>query len=109
MLHFTPDIPCPEGLQLEGVAMKDLLSELQEVTDWFKFGVEVGIQESKLKEIKRDYLDTEDRKRAMLFIWVKKEVATWAKVIHALAIIGMHRLALAIASKYGTCYTHKIL
>ena len=89
MLHFTPDIPCPEGLQLEGVAMKDLLSELQELTDWFKFGVEVGVQESKLKEIRQDYEDTEECKSEMLLIWMNKEVVTWTKVIRALVEIGM--------------------
>ena len=83
--------------------MKDLLSELQEVTDWFKFGVCVGVQECKLNEIRQDYEDTEECKREMLIIWKKKEVATWSKVIRALAEIGMDRLALAIASKYGMC------
>ena len=103
------DIPCPEGLQIEGVAMKDLLSELQEVTDWFYFGVCLGVHEWKLKAIRRDYEDTEECKREMLFIWMNKEVATWVKVIRALAEIEMERLALAIASKYGTLYAHKML
>ena len=109
MLHFTPDIPCPEGLQLEGVAMKDLLIELQELTDWFKFGVEVGVQESKLKEIRQDYEDTEECKSEMLLIWMNKEVVTWTKVIRALVEIGMERLALAIASKYGTFHIYEVL
>ena len=100
--EYLSDIPCPEGLQIEGVAMKDLLSELQEVTDWFYFGVCLGVHEWKLKAIMRDYEDTEECKREMLFIWMNKEVATWSKVIRALAEIEMERLALAIATKYGT-------
>ena len=102
MFEYFSDIPCPEGLQIEGVAMKDLLSELQEVTDWFYFGVCLGVREWKLKAIMRDYEDTEECKREMLFIWMNKEVATWSKVIRALAEIEMERLALAIATKYGT-------
>ena len=89
--------------------MKDLLSELQEVTDWFNFGVCVGVHEHNLEAISHDYEDTEECKREMLIIWMKKEVATWSKVIRALAEIGMHRLALAIASKYGMCHTHEVL
>lgn len=89
--------------------MNDLLSELQQVTDWFKFGVEVGVQESKLKEIRQDYEDTEDCRREMLLIWMNKEVVTWNKVIRALAEIEMHRLGLTIASKYGMYHIHEVL
>ena len=89
--------------------MKDLLSELQEVTDWFKFGVCVGVQEWNLEAIKQDYEDTEECRREMLIIWRKKEVPTWSKVIRALAEIGMHRHALAIATKYGTYHKQEVL
>ena len=89
--------------------MKDLLSELQEVTDWFKFGVCVGVPKCRLNEIKQDCEDTEECKREMLISWMKKEVATWSKVIRALAEIGMLRLTLAIASKYGMYHTHEVL
>ena len=89
--------------------MKDLLSELQEVTNWFDFGVCVGVQKWKLNEIKQDYEDTEERRREMLIIWMKKEVPTWSKVIRALDEIGMHRCALAIATKYGTYRTCEVL
>ena len=89
--------------------MKDLLSELQEVTDWFKFGVCVGVQEWNLEAIKQDYEDTKECRREMLIIWMKKEVVTWSKVVRALAEIGMHRRALEIASKYGMCHTHEVL
>ena len=91
---------------MEGVAMKDLLTELHEVTDWFHLGVCLGVSESKLKEIRNDYEDIEDRKREMLISWTKKEIATWPKIITALAEIGMHKLAIAIASKYGKHCIH---
>lgn len=91
---------------MEGVAMKDLLTELHEVTDWFHLGVCLGVSESKLKEIRNDYEDIEDRKREMLISWTKKEIATWPKIINALAEIGMHKLAIAVASKYGRHCIH---
>ena len=92
---------------MEGVAMKDLLIELQEVTDWLYLGVCLGVPESKLKEIRCDYEDVEDRKREMLSSWMEKEIPTWSKVIKALAEIGMHKLAIAIASKYGRFCMHR--
>ena len=86
--------------------MKDLLSELQEVTDWFYLGVCLGVLESRLKEIRSDYEDIEDRRREMLSSWMEKEIATWSKIVNALAQIGMHKLAIAIASKYGMYCMH---
>ena len=92
-----------------GVAMRDLLSELQELTNWFYFGVCVGVHQSRLKEIRQDYEDTEECKREMLAVWRNNEIATWFKVIRALAEVGMPRLALEIASKYGMPSEHKII
>ena len=89
--------------------MRDLLSELQELTNWFYFGVCVGVHQSRLKEIRQDYEDTEECKREMLAVWRNNEIATWFKVIRALAEVGMPRLALEIASKYGMPCEHKII
>ena len=42
----------------------------------------------------------------MLSSWMEKEIATWSKIVNALAQIGMHKLAIAIASKYGMYCMH---
>ena len=107
-MTFFSGIPCP-AQTIVGVAMRDLLSELQELTNWFYFGVCVGVHQSRLKEIRQDYEDTEECKREMLAVWSNNEVATWFKVIRALTEIGMPRLALEIASKYGIPCEHKII
>ena len=108
VLVFILGIPCPPQ-PVVGVAMRDLLSELQELTNWFYFGVCVGVHQATLKEIRQDYEDTEECKREMLAVWRKNEIATWSKVIRALAEVGMPRLALEIASKYGMPREHKII
>ena len=108
VLIFVSGIASPTQT-IVGVAMRDLLSELQELTNWFYFGVCVGVHQATLKEIRQDYEDTEECKREMLAVWRNKEIATWSKVIRALAEVGMPRLALEIASKYGMHREHKII
>ena len=84
------------------VGLKDLLKELQQVTDWYKLGLHLDIPEHKLIDIQETNSgNTEDCRRDMVIVWMESEVATWARVVHALIHIEQPVLATNIASKYG--------
>ena len=79
-----------------------LVEELKDVTDWFNFGVHLGIPHEELMVIGKDYnMDTERCKLETLIVWGKRELCTWSKVIEALIRIEMFALAEKIAEKYG--------
>ena len=90
-----------QGTQLKDVPMTDLLTELQNVTDWFTLGVGLEVPTPLLKAIREDHTDTDQCRREMLFAWSKQEVPTWPRVVHALSEMGIAKLAIAIAEKYG--------
>ena len=75
--------------------------ELEEVTDWYYLGLCLGVEEPRLKAIRKDNKGNENRKRAMLFAWSKLQVPTWRKVVRALLEMGERVLAEKIAKKYG--------
>ena len=77
------------------------MNELQEVTDWFNFGLHLGVDENTLGSVKNDHQRTHDCRRDMLGKWMREQEATWSKVVHALVKIKMYRLAVQIASKYS--------
>ena len=81
--------------------MKDLIQELEEVTEWDYLGACLGLPEHTLKTIRRDNRNTENRKREVLMEWVKIKVPTWRRVLCALLEMGMEVLAKRIARKYG--------
>ena len=86
----------------EKVEMKDLIQELEEVTEWEYFGTCLGLPEHTLQTIRRDNRrNTENRKREVLMEWTKIKVPTWRRVIRALLEMGMEVLAEKIARKYG--------
>ena len=83
--------------------LKDLVSELQDVIDWYYLGMCLGIPLAKLQSIKQDYRHIEERKREVLLAWSDKEKPTWVKVVNALVDMRKMSLAQQIAQKYGNC------
>ena len=83
------------------VKFKDLVNELQEVTDWCDFGFHLGLDENTLSSVEKDRMETDDCRRDMLEKWMREQEATWSKVVHALVKIKMYHLAVRIASKYS--------
>ena len=86
--------------ELKDVSMEDLLTDLQEVTDWFTLGVWLDVPTPLLVAIRNDYTDTDQCKLEMLITWSKQEVPTWPRVVYALGEMGMTELAIALAEKY---------
>ena len=82
--------------------MKDLIQELEEVTEWEYLGTCLGLPNHTLKTIRRDNRrNTENRKREVLLEWMKIKIPTWRRVVRALLEMGMEVLAKRIARKYG--------
>lgn len=82
--------------------MKDLIQELEEVTEWEYFGTRLELPEHTLETIRRDNRrNTENCKREVLMEWAKIKVPTWRRVVRALLEMGMEVLAKRIAGKYG--------
>ena len=81
--------------------LKDLVSELQEVTDWFHLGICLGILLAKLQSIKQDYRHIDERRREVLLAWRDNEDPTWSKLVSALVDMRNISLAYQIAGKYG--------
>ena len=85
--------------------LRDLLNELQEVTDWFFLGLCLGLFESQLEVIKQDHKTNDERRREVLATWARQEKPTWSKVVCALMEMGDHQvLASQIAEKYGISF-----
>ena len=84
------------------VKLKDLVTELRKVTNWFLMGVYMGVPDWELMAIRSDYQDTDDRKTHMLMKWMKlTSDLTWSAVVRALVGIKMRSLAEKVALKYG--------
>ena len=96
---------CPSGLfdGIREVTLSELLSELKEVEDWFELGVYLNVPDHKLREIGKDYSDVEECKIEMILLWRQLCSPTWTAITNALSDIGMHKLAVEIAHKYGEC------
>ena len=84
-------------------SLKDVVSELQEVTDWYYLGLCLGVPFTELQSIKQDYWHIEERKREVLLAWSDKEKPTWLKVVNVLVEMRKMPLAQQIAQKYGNC------
>ena len=87
---------------INSVGLKDLLKELQQVTEWRKLGLYLDVPEHKLDDIQESNSgNIDDYRREMLMVWMDSEVATWSRMVHALIHIDKPVLAANIASKYG--------
>ena len=82
--------------------VRDLDSELHDVTDWIPLGLHLGITPPELKIIEKNYPNDLSRHRIEMFEeWQKKVTPTWSAVVQALVGIGMRRLASELAQKHG--------
>ena len=81
--------------------LKDLVNELQEVTDWFQLGLCLRVRLSVLRTIQQDNKeDTNKCRQEMLEAWMKQEAPMWSTIVKALLDMKMADLALQIASKH---------
>ena len=77
------------------------MNELHEVNDWIPFGLNLGIDISRLEAIEKERPTIDERRTQLFIYWQKQVVPTWSTVVKALMAIGMRRLASKVAQKHG--------
>ena len=81
--------------------LRDLVNELNTVTQWYLLGIYLGLHPSALDAIKKNCTDTKECCTHMLIEWQRLVIPTWSAVVKALMGIGRDRLASHLAAKYG--------
>ena len=84
----------PEDRKLLGEFSADeAFKELSAVEDWFGLGWFLKIEEDELKEIERNYGHDDDRKLAMLRLWVdtQRKTASWNNLAFAVKKMPQHQ------------------
>ena len=96
-------------LTLAVVTLRDLVTELEVVVNWFKLGIQLDISSSKLRKIRADHRVTDACKTEMLMMWMDQTTnASWTTVVRALQRMRMETLAQSIAAKYGESVLHRV-
>ena len=93
------------GRPIGAVTLKDLVTELDDVTDWFHLGIHLEVSSATLRNIRNRHQrtgDIKDMKTDMLMGWMDNEVhPTWSPIVRALVGIKMAPLARKLGMKYG--------
>ena len=81
----------------------DLISQLEEVVDWFHLGLYLGVPEHELLSIDKSKRgDVKECRTGMLSWWLQSGTQrNWTSIVRAVEDIKMERLAGEIATKYG--------
>ena len=84
------------------LTLRNLASELQEVVDWYRVGLSLGIKSYQLEEIRINRMgDAMHCKLNMLDLWLRGDVdASWSKLVGALAESNHSFIADRIREKY---------
>ena len=84
------------------MTLKNLVSELHDVVNWFGLGLQLDVPDTELMKIRYNYRGEVDRCKTEVFIcWMKQVKPTWSAVVRALVGIKMSSMAHKIAIKYG--------
>ena len=94
-------ISASTSLNCTAAEVADLVNELQDVSEWWNFGLNLGIEMPRLEAIQVDCPTLGERRIQMLNEWQKKVTPTWPAVVQALEKIGLRRRASELAQKYG--------
>ena len=88
--------------------LPEMMSQLEEVADWYLLGLFLKVPPHRLREIEQDVPprigSTERRLAEVLLVWmdmINPEEVTWSTLVAALANMGMKGCARRIASEYG--------
>ena len=84
-------------------SLLDLISQLEEVVEWFHLGLYLGVPEYELLSIDKSKRgDVKECRTGMLSWWLQcGTTRRWTSVVRAVEGIKMEPLARKIATKYG--------
>lgn len=85
------------------MALEELASELESVTNWFVLGLHLGVPVEVLRRINGEHLSVEYSRIQMLATLMENHDTqlTWSEIVGALTTMGELQLAKSIASKNG--------
>ena len=101
--HYYPFKLISFVVDISRLTVKLLSEELRNVTDWYVFGVALGIPVRELDYIKvqQPYDKVESWKIAMYSVWLKADAdASWKQVVQALEQTNYLDLAARVKRKY---------
>ena len=76
---------------------------------WYKLGLQLGMEQHVLERIEETYRDSEIRQYKMFGGWLKRDTeASWYKLCAALQIVGGHKLVKQIASQHGMLHSRTL-
>ena len=90
-------------LESDAVSKKEMLDDLETVTDWWSFGKALGMAKSQLFTIYLDGKTTKKCRCQLIDAWYRLEQPTWFAVVTSLFKSGMASLGWKIAAKHGEC------
>ena len=88
------------------LTVRNITNELVDVLGWEQVGIELGMSETKLREIAANRMNNGPLcKISMADTWLRSNVdASWEKLAEALDTTGNKEQAEAIRNKYGGMY-----
>ena len=100
--HYLP-IPPSDASGQSPPILQELMDNVK-ITDWFRFGLELKIDQRTLEEIDRDssLQRISDKRKEVFRLWLNEgeEEPTWRTVVRALKAIKENRLARDIEKKF---------
>ena len=94
--------------------LKAMMEELEGVTNWFSFGIQLEVSTTTLRNIRHRHRHTGDieaMKTDMFIAWRDNEEhgPTWSSIVRALVGIRMVPLARKLGMKYGKDYSYSAI
>ena len=71
--------------------LREILSELDGMVDWFLLGVYLGVPVGKLKDVEEAYPKPSRRRAEMIIVWSKQEEPSWQKLVTAQGWAGVSK------------------
>ena len=81
--------------------MKQLEKELCEVSDWFRLGIQLGVEHHVLQHIEEGKKGIARCRIDMFSEWLKLDNNEWSDIVKALKSVGEPKLAEKVAKKHG--------
>ena len=90
---------------------KSMIDDLEDVTDWYRLGIQLSIKSAKLDQLEEGYSRADMRKNKMLLLWFRGDTSPRreAVLITALEKIGEKVLAQKLKKKYNVFQGESII
>ena len=79
------------------------------VGEWYMLGLQLGLSDSVVNTIERDYHTTPERKKRMVQKWMSAPqlCPSWYSLVKALCKVGLNSAAERITEEHSKCFVRK--